>query len=90
MTRAWWGDRRTGAEAERTAPLPAVDRAHRLAKWRNGEHVAEWIGSLQRHVFPAIGARQIDTIRPIELIKALSPVWVTRRAGEGAPPAGAF
>ena len=41
----------------------AVHEANK-PRWRNGSHTRAWIQTLERHAFPKIGSKPIDTIRP--------------------------
>jgi integrase len=70
--------------AERRAKegIPTFEEAARIVYgnlepgWRKGGvHAAHWIGSLERLVFPAIGQRQIDTIRSGDVLAVLTPIW---------------
>ena len=55
----------------------AVHEANR-PRWRNGSHAAAWIQTLQRHAFPRIGSKPINTITRSDLLSVLTPIWSTR------------
>lgn len=58
----------------------AASEVHRTrAKgWSNGKHVDQWINTLRDHVFPAIGTRPVNTIGTPEVLKVLTPIWLTK------------
>lgn len=44
--------------------------------WREGGvHVKHWIASLERHAFPVIGDRPVDTIQSGDVLEVLTPIW---------------
>ena len=47
-------------------------------RWRNGSHTAAWIQTLERHAFPKIGKKRIDTISRADVLTVLTPIWSTR------------
>ena len=47
-------------------------------KWRNRRHAAEWLGSLERYVFPHIGALSIAAIDIGLVLKCIEPDWSTK------------
>ena len=47
-------------------------------RWRNGSHTSAWIQTLERHAFPRIGRRRIDTISGSDVLNVLTPIWSTR------------
>ena len=50
----------------------------RAATFRNEKHAAQWIGTLEKYVFPVFGAHRLDRIESGDVLKALSPIWVER------------
>jgi len=46
--------------------------------WKNQKHAAQWINTLEQYVFPALGDRAVNTIESPDVIKALSPIWLTK------------
>lgn len=43
--------------------------------WKNRRH-ANWISSFENHVFPAIGAKAVDTVDSATVVEVLSPIWL--------------
>ena len=62
----------TFSEAART-----VHEANK-PRWRNGSHTRAWIQTLERHAFPKIGNKHIDTISRTDVLTVLTPIWSTR------------
>ena len=52
-----------------------VHRSH-AATFRNKKHVAQWIGTLEKHVFPVCGSVRLDQMQSGDVLKALSPIWL--------------
>ena len=50
-----------------------------LPRWRNGKHTVNWWGSLERHVFPAIGDVEVDRVRRNDVLAILEPIWGVRQ-----------
>ena len=71
--------------AEKRKPAPptfseaayAVHEANK-PRWRNGRHTRAWIQTLERHTFPKIGSKQIDTISRADVLSVLTPIWSER------------
>ena len=70
--------------AERRAKegMPTFEEAARtvyeISKpgWRKGGvHVKHWISSLERHAFPVIGGRPVNTIQSGDVLAVLQPIW---------------
>ena len=51
-------------------------------KWRSQSHRDEWIGSLERHVFPAIGQKPLNKVSRLDVLDVLlrgkARLWSTR------------
>ena len=47
-------------------------------RWRNGSHTSAWIQTLERHAFPKIGKKKVDTIGRTDVLAVLTPIWSTR------------
>lgn len=43
--------------------------------WKNKRH-ANWISSLENHVFPVIGKRLVDQVDSVAVVEVLSPIWL--------------
>ena len=71
------------ADKRRPAPLTFSEAAHAVhevnkPRWRNGRHAKAWIQTLERHAFPEIGAKPINTIGRADVLTVLEPIWLTR------------
>lgn len=49
----------------------------REATFRNEVHKKHWIGQLEKFVMPEIGTMRIGRITSRDLLKVLSPIWLT-------------
>ncbi len=79
-------DPKAAREAERlavqsvpsfTSCAAAFIRAHRRG-WRNRKHGRQWVATLKTYARPIIGTKPIDQIGTEDVLKILSPVWLTR------------
>jgi integrase len=43
--------------------------------WKNRRY-ANWISSLENHVFPLIGTRPVDQVDSVVVVEVLSPIWL--------------
>lgn len=50
---------------------------HRDA-WRNEKHAAQWLNTLSTYAFPVLGEMRVDQLNTPEVLKALSPIWLTK------------
>jgi integrase len=55
-----------------------VHKAHAKA-WKNAKHGEQWINTLKAYAFPAFGDRRVDQIDTPDILKALSPIWLTKQ-----------
>lgn len=55
-----------------------VHTAHAKA-WKNAKHGDQWINTLKTYAYPAFGDRRVDQIDTPEILKALSPIWLTKQ-----------
>ena len=62
----------TFAEAARL-----VHQQHAPA-WRNPKHAEQWINTLSQYAFPHFGDRRVDEVEPADILRALSPIWLTK------------
>lgn len=62
----------TFAEAAETV------HAEHSATWRNRKHAAQWINTLRTYANPHLGAKRIDQIETPDVLRALSPIWLTK------------
>ena len=56
----------------------AVHKEHAKA-WKNAKHGDQWINTLKAYAYPAFGDRRVDQIDTPEILKALSPIWLTKQ-----------
>lgn len=45
---------------------------------QNGKHKAQWITTLETYAFPMIGQRRVDEITSAQVLKVLSPIWLSK------------
>lgn len=50
---------------------------HRGA-WRNEKHASQWINTLSAYAFPIIGEMRVDTIDTPDVLRVLSPIWLSK------------
>jgi integrase len=48
------------------------------AGWKNEKHAAQWMASLKLHVFPVLGNKRVDQIETADVLRALSPIWLSK------------
>ena len=46
-----------------------------VPRWKNPKHAKGWIRTLEKHAFPAIGDMPIDSIRVVDVLGVLTPIW---------------
>jgi integrase len=56
----------------------AVHKEHAKA-WKNAKHGDQWINTLTTYAYPVLGDRRVDQIDTPEILKALSPIWLTKQ-----------
>lgn len=56
----------------------AARECHKSIKagWRNKHHSYSWLASLEKHIFPHIGAVQVDRVTSAMVRDALAPIWL--------------
>ncbi len=52
--------------------------AEHAKAWDNAKHTNQWLNTLTAYAFPEIGTRRIDDIETSDLLKILSPIWLTK------------
>jgi integrase len=52
--------------------------AEHKATWRNEKHAAQWINTLRTYAGPHIGERRVDQIDTPDVLRVLSPIWLTK------------
>ena len=55
-----------------------ADHAARRAKWRNAQHATEWLRSLERYAFAALGPMPVHRIQQADVLRVLEPIWTTK------------
>ena len=50
--------------------------AARKDSFRNEKHKKDWIDSLDKHIFPKLGASRVDHITSGDVLAVLSPIWL--------------
>lgn len=51
--------------------------------YRNAKHSAQWITTLETYVFPVIGTRRVDTLKPADFATLLRPIWLAKSETAG-------
>jgi integrase len=81
-----WADKEKAAvtvkpKGRGRARIPTFEEAARIAhvdqskQFRNPKHAANWIQTLERHIFPVIGNIPVDEITRADVLAALKPIW---------------
>ena len=69
-------------KARATVPTfaEAAEQVHEehKASWANPKHAAQWINTLKTYVHPHLGTRRVDQIETPDVLRALSPIWLTK------------
>ncbi len=52
--------------------------AEHKATWKNPKHAAQWIATLRTYANPHLGAKRVDQIETPDVLRALSPIWLTK------------
>jgi len=72
------------AERLKARATPTFEQAARRVhtdhapSWRNVKHAAQWMRTLENHVFPVLGERRVDQIETSDVLSVLSPIWLTK------------
>lgn len=46
--------------------------------WKNEKHRDQWINTLTKYAFPALGDRRVDQIETPDILQVLSPIWLAK------------
>lgn len=46
--------------------------------FRNTKHAAQWISTLETFIFPTLGTRLVDSLKPGDFAAALRPIWLMK------------
>lgn len=49
----------------------------RAPEWKNDKHGQQWLNTLEKHVFPIIGAKAVAEINTADVLAILEPIWTT-------------
>jgi integrase len=52
--------------------------AEHQASWSNDKHAQQWINTLRQYANPVVGSSRVDQIETPDILKALSPIWLTK------------
>ena len=55
-----------------------VFATHMLPATRSPRGMQQWLGRLEHHAFPLIGARHVHTITQADLLGVLAPIWIDK------------
>lgn len=55
----------------------AVHEQHKAA-WDNAKHTQQWINTLRDYAFPILGDMRVDQIETPDILRVLSPIWLTK------------
>ncbi|WP_291986624.1 site-specific integrase [Luteitalea sp.] len=59
------------------AAAKAVHESH-AGTFRNPKHRADWISSLEMHVFPSLATERVDTITSADVLMVLGEIWLAK------------
>jgi integrase len=51
---------------------------HHKGAWKNAKHAEQWINTLTTYVFPVFGETRIDRVETADVMRALTPIWLTK------------
>ncbi|UPK26735.1 tyrosine-type recombinase/integrase [Bradyrhizobium sp. 195] len=46
--------------------------------WKDGKSASQWLNSLSNYVFPVMGDKRVDRIETSDVLRALSPIWLSK------------
>ena len=77
------GDPLAQRRKERMAVPTFAEAAHLVhaehsVSWKNAKHAQQWINTLSEYVFSAFGERRVDQIDTPDVLRVLSPIWLTK------------
>ena len=64
--------------------VPTFEEAARMVHaehsraWQNQKHVAQWLTTLSQYAFPFFGNRPIDQSGTADVLRALTPIWLSK------------
>jgi integrase len=48
------------------------------AGWKDEKHPSQWMNTLKAYAFPAMGPKRVDQIETSDVLRALSPIWLSK------------
>ena len=46
--------------------------------WKNAKHAQQWLNTLAVYAFPVFGDRPVNQVGTPDILKALSPIWLSK------------
>ncbi|MET3841932.1 site-specific integrase [Bradyrhizobium sp. OAE829] len=71
-------ERRKAKAVPTFAEAAASTIAQHRASWKNEKHVSAWTNTLTTYVFPVMGDKRVDQIETADVLRALSPIWLSK------------
>ncbi len=71
-------DKRAQKEIPTFADAAHIVHREHQASWKNAKHTQQWITTLEKYAFPHIGNKLVDQIDTPDVLKVLSPIWLTK------------
>lgn len=72
------------AERLALAAIPTFEEASHTyieankAAWKSAKHAAQWLSTLERYAFPAIGRKRVDAVNTKDVLAILQPIWTSK------------
>jgi len=70
--------RRKAKDVPTFAEAAASTIAQHRASWKNEKHASAWTNTLTTYVFPLMGDKRVDQIETADILRALSPIWLSK------------
>ena len=71
-------EKRTRTAVPTFAEAAQLVHKEHAASWKNKKHADQWFRTLRKYAFPNIGNRGVDQIDTPDVLKVLSPIWLTK------------
>jgi integrase len=68
-------DRNRSRQLPKFAEVARIVYEQRKHAWKNSKHQAQWLKSLEIHVFPEVGDMRVDQVGTSDVLRVLSPIW---------------
>lgn len=56
-----------------------IVHAEHKPTWKNAKHAQQWINTMTQYAFPIIGDLRVDRIDTPDILRVLSPIWLTKQ-----------